>query len=89
MQWRIAMRSPNAAEFVESFGPTPLEELTARVPSSPAEVAEEINNFTSQDILEVTDDKGNRVNTITPEQAENASFVVQLTPSTLRKSFRG
>jgi len=88
MQRGIAMRSPNAAEFVESFGPTPLEELTARVPSSPTEVAEQINDFTSQDILEVTDDNGKRVNKITPEQAENASFVVQLTPSTLRKSLR-
>jgi hypothetical protein len=80
--------APTPAEFIESYGPTPLDEITARLPGSPQEVAEQINQSSTAGVLQITDAAGNRIQEITPDQAESESFVVEMTPSSLRKSFR-
>jgi hypothetical protein len=75
-----------AFEIVKSFGPTPLDELTARVSGEPAEVAEEINRLTKDDLLKVSDGEGNPINQITPEQAESEPFLVELTRKEIKRS---
>ncbi|MHB1865660.1 MAG: hypothetical protein ACYCO5_00535 [Acidobacteriaceae bacterium] len=73
-------------DIVRSFGPMPLDELTARVSSQPAEVAEEINRLTKGDLLQVSDQEGRPVDNITPEQATSAPFLVKLTSKAIKRS---
>ena len=75
-----------AIDIVKSFGPTPLDELTARVSGAPSEVADEINRLTKDDLLQITDEAGRNISSITPEQAESASYVVGLSPKAIKRS---
>jgi hypothetical protein len=78
-----------ALDIVTSFGPTPLDELTARVSGAPAEVAVEINRLTKDDFLQVSDQDGKPIEKITAEQAETAPFLVELTPRAMKQTLRG
>lgn len=76
----------SAFDIVRSFGPTSLDELTARVSAEPAQVAEEINQLMKDDSLQVSDHQGNVIDNITPEQAESAPFLVELTHKAMKRS---
>jgi hypothetical protein len=77
-----------ALDIVSTFGPTPLDELTARVSAEPAEVAEEINKLAKDQFIQVSDAQGNLITEVTPEQAASAPFLVQLSPRAIKRALK-
>jgi predicted transcriptional regulator len=74
-------------DFVSSYGPTPLNELTSRVSGDPEQVAQEINSLTSQGLLEVADQDGTALQNITAADAQSSSSLVQLSTKSIKMAF--
>jgi len=81
------MASFSLIDLLQSSGPIALNELSMRSSESPEELVGTLEKLRKEGMIVVSGPKNLSLTTLTPEQIGSSDIVIELSRSSLRKSF--